>query len=78
MLLVPLTEGTGEVKPNLIFNRAAHSPAWSPDGATIALVSGKDIWAVPVGAAGGAKNLTQGNGNNTAPTWSPARSKARP
>lgn len=78
MLLVPLTEGTGEVKPNLIFNRAAHSPAWSPDGATIALVSGKDIWAVPVGAAGEAKNLTQGNGNNTAPTWSPARSKARP
>jgi hypothetical protein len=50
----------------------AREPAVSSDGQSIAFVSGKDIYVVPI-AGGESKNLTNGAGDNSAPNWSPAK-----
>jgi dipeptidyl aminopeptidase/acylaminoacyl peptidase len=48
--------------------------ALSPDGSTVAFVSGNDIYTVPL-TGGDPKNLTNGQGANSAPSWSPAKAK---
>lgn len=73
-----ISSESGEAAP--VFNRPASSPTWSPDGKTLAFVSGKDIYALPVGAgtpqtAVAAVNLTRGQGTNASPAWSPALRK---
>jgi hypothetical protein len=53
-----------------IFDKPAQSPAWSPDGKTIAFVHANDIYTIsPDG--GEAKNLTKGQGASSQPIWSP-------
>jgi len=61
-------------KLNQVTTLPAREPAISPDGQSIAFVAGKDIYVVPT-AGGDPKNLTNGSGDNSAPTWSPAKPK---
>ena len=69
----------GAIIKRLTDNKAIDtSPAWSPDGGTIAFVSdrngGPQIFIVS--AAGGAASQVSKNGNyNTTPTWSPKAGK---
>lgn len=70
--LVPTSED-GEGKR--LFEQSAREPVFSPDGGTVAFVSGKDIFTVALDGSGEAKNLTQGKGSNSAPVWSPAPPK---
>lgn len=62
-----------------IFQKPAHSPAWSPDGKMLAFVSGNDIYAVTLDPAAKTSpavvNLTKGQGVNSSPVWSPALPK---
>ncbi len=66
-------------KPKLVAQGEAMDPTWSPDGRYLAYTlpreDGKrDIWRV--GADGkGAVNLTNGEGDNSQPEWSPAPKK---
>lgn len=60
----------GDIFP--VFSQAAQTPTWSPDGKKLAFASGTDIWVASADASGTPLNLTQGKGNNVAPTWSPA------
>ena len=74
VVLVPVAGGEG--KP--VFRQPATSPAWSPDGKTLAFVAGKDVWTVPADGSAPPKNLTQGKfGACASPVWSPARDGAR-
>ena len=54
----------------LLTNIEAREPAFSPDGQQVAFVSGSDIYTIPV-TGGTPKNLTQGKGTSSEPTWSP-------
>ncbi len=70
---------TGGQGPMAIFRKPAHSPAWSPDGKTLAFVSGNDIYAVTLDPAAKTAptvvNLTQDQGVNSSPVWSPVLPK---
>lgn len=64
-------------KPRLLVKGAAMDPTWSADGRylayTLAREDGKrDIWRVGVDGKGAA-NLTNGDGDNFQPEWSPPR-----
>ena len=66
----------GSLKPRVLVKGDAREPTWSPDGKNLAytLVGAdgrRDIWCA--GADGkGATNLTNGDGDNSQPRWSPA------
>jgi dipeptidyl aminopeptidase/acylaminoacyl peptidase len=70
---------SGSPQPFAIFRKPAHSPAWSPDGKTLAFVSGNDIYTVVLDPAATTPpvvvNLTKGEGVNSSPVWSPALPK---
>jgi Tol biopolymer transport system component len=69
-LLIHSLNSPGQATP--VFLQAASQPAWSPDGTHIAFVSGPDIYVVSASGGEEAKNLTNGNGINSQPAWSPA------
>jgi dipeptidyl aminopeptidase/acylaminoacyl peptidase len=71
MGLVVATPGQQQ-PPVQLASLPAREPVVSPDGQSIAFVSGKDIYVVPT-AGGEPKNLTNGAGDNSAPNWSPAK-----
>lgn len=67
-------------KPRLLVKGEAGSPTWSPDGGHLAYTlvgkdGNRDIWSIGVDGKG-AVNLTNGEGDNSQPQWSPP-SKAR-
>lgn len=66
---VPIDGDDHTVKP--LFKEPGSHPTWSPDSSTIAFVHNGDIYTVSVDG-GEPKNLTNGQGKNTEPTWSPA------
>ncbi len=71
--------GTEDGKPRLLVKGAAMDPTWSPDGKhlayTLAREDGKrDIWRIGVDGKG-AVNLTNGEGDNRQPEWSPLSKK---
>ncbi len=74
VFVIPL-DGTGTAGP--ITNLPASEPAFSPDGARIAFVSGTDIYVAGTSPGGNTApaNLTKGQGTNSSPTWSPATAK---
>jgi dipeptidyl aminopeptidase/acylaminoacyl peptidase len=53
----------------------ASSPAWSPDGTSLAFVSarerGEQLWLLPFAAGGEARRLTTGPGGIRRPVWAP-------
>jgi hypothetical protein len=66
---------TEERRPLPVQLEGVATPAWSPDGSTIAVSavgSGgqRDIFVIDV-ATGAVRNVTQGTGNNLEPTWLP-------
>ncbi|MBD0273909.1 MAG: PD40 domain-containing protein [Acetobacteraceae bacterium] len=69
VFLVPLSGGEFA----RVHEAPAADPAWSPDGKTLAFVSGKDIWTISGAGASAATNLTRGAlGQCASPVWSPA------
>jgi dipeptidyl aminopeptidase/acylaminoacyl peptidase len=61
-------------KADKIAELPATDVAVSPDGSTVAFVANNDIYVVPI-TGGEPKNLTNGKGASSAPSWSAAEAK---
>lgn len=74
VFIIPL-DGTD--KGGAVATLPASEPAFSPDGARVAFVSGGDVYTTTIqpGGTDSPQNLTKGQGKNTNPVWSPAKGK---
>lgn len=69
---VPMDDSDKTIKP--LFDKLASHPSWSPDGSSVAFAHNGDIYTVSADG-GEPKNLTNGQGKNSEPVWSPAVAK---
>jgi dipeptidyl aminopeptidase/acylaminoacyl peptidase len=71
LLVAPIEQG-GVQNAQPIAQGEVSSPAWSPDGETVAFIRDGDVWTVSANGQN-EKNLTNGKGRFSTPMFSPMR-----